>query len=147
MNKKVVVLKLLNENDQKIIDGLTLLTKMMFLYQQETETCLYTFTPGKYGPFSQDLYDDVLELYESGYINIYDQGGRLGKERNAYEITDTGQHVLQKIEKQTQQEVSSDHISELKSEWCDVDDLWKLLEHIHTEYPDMAKEPFIDSHP
>lgn len=143
MNKKLIVLSLLDSDNQDPIEGFTMLTKIVFLYQQETDTYEYAFVSGQYGPFSQQLYDDVLKLEDAGYIDIYDQGGRLGKERNAYEITEKGRKTLRNMEEQTDEPTPCDHLDELKLKWNDVGNLWDLLDHVHDSYPDMAKRSIL----
>lgn len=142
MNKKLIILTLLDAEGSEPIEGFTRLTKLVYLYQEETETYEYTFISGQYGPFSQGLYDDVLKLEREGYIEIYDQGGRLGKSRNAYEITVKGRGTLRNMEEKDF-ETPCDHLKELKRKWNRDGELWDLLDHVHDTYPDMAKRSIL----
>lgn len=98
MNSKLFVLTTAYayEYTDTTIDGITPFLKSVFLAQHHADGPIaYEFTDGKYGPFSTELYDDIQQLIERGFIEttVRETTGPFGIAHEHYEYTLTSKGV------------------------------------------------------
>jgi len=142
--RKLLVMKILDENDQHKIEGRTRLQKLVFLAQKESTSDLpstYTFVPYDYGPFSANLLDEVEALNDSGYVEEREVRGPHGK-KYIYELTDEGEEaVLEELAglERNDREAIEQTAGFVEGMFSDTP-ISRLLEHVYNNYPKYAEE-------
>ncbi len=143
--RSVYVLLLLYANDGATIEGKLRLEKMVFLLDQTIRSKrlhiadkLYDFRAYSFGPFSEEVYDDIELLKDLNLVNIS------GTEENpTYQITDKGKKI---VEKMIQQEVIPpsllNEIENIKRKWNRAD-LYSLLKYIYRNYREFTQKSLI----
>ena len=135
MKKSDLILLLLYGDNRNPIVGITRFEKLVFLTQKQVldksniATVKFDFGPGRFGPLSMEIYDELDFLKSVGMI-----GEGIKKK---YEITDKG---IRFLEKKTFERVSEDmrkRISDIK-ETYGKGDLNDLLKYVYTTYPDFT---------
>lgn len=138
MNNKLLPLAVLDAAEDETLDGITRFQKLVFLAQREREGAdPYEFRADNYGPFSPDLYDDLDRLEAGDYVDSYEEETEMGNTKKVYELTEKGKRAIETFEEEDFP-VSADEVESLTNEHEDTD-LFKLLEYVYTEYPQMAR--------
>lgn len=140
-NPKLLPLAILYANDQRPVEGVTKMQKLVFMAQRELEelgVTPYKFNPHDYGPFSKGLYDDLDELVKNGYVKQTDEKTAGGNDRQCYKLTDKGERYIEKtLLLGGNAELRSDELEQLKQEYNEMP-LLQLLKRVYRQYPDMA---------
>ena len=145
--RSVYLLLMLYANNGTPIKGKIRLEKMIFLLDQlirrkhlHIADKLYDFRAYSYGPFSEDVYDDVELLKDLGLLR------KEGSEENpSYEITEKGKTLIEKmIEKGVMPESLLGEVERIKRRWNCVD-LYSLLRYIYENYKEYTQKSLIRS--
>ncbi len=149
--RQMYLLLLLNANDASPIKHKLRLQKLMFLLQKEIieERGLqpslekYNFDAYNYGPFSDDLIDDIEFLKDLNLIEVSSENNT-----EVYRITEKGKkflrNFLSKIP-ESQLKLIKPFINELeklKRKWNNVP-LNKLLRYVYEKYPEYTEKSLI----
>ncbi len=138
MNRQLLPLAALAVTEDGRLEGITRFQKLVFLAQREREGAApYDFRADSYGPFSQDLYDDIDRLVAAGLIDYDEEETDFGNTKQVYKLTQMGKNA---IENSSDDDfpVSVAELTTLGDEFESVD-LWDLLEYVYTEYPRTAR--------
>lgn len=127
------------------VKGNLRLQKLVFLLEKEIiekkgymlSNELYEFRPYNYGPYSEDVLDDVELLKDLGLITTGTN------EKEFYKITNKGIEVLNRlIEKNPNLKNIMSEIENLKKRWNNVP-LKKLLQYVYRKYPEYTEKSLI----
>ena len=146
--RQLYILLLLNEGS---VREKLRLQKLMFLLQKEIverkglkiSIDQYDFTAYNYGPFSDELIDDVEFLKDLGLINVKKEN-----DIEIYEITKKGRKFLADLSKRipnfTKNLLQSieREIENLRRKW-DKEPLKKLLRYVYENYPEYTEKSLI----
>jgi len=154
VNKKVnkslprqvyILLTLYAGNKEPIHDQLRL-EKLLFLVQKEVIEGKglnlsiedYNFRAYKYGPFTEEVYDDVWRLKELGLVNIEERG-----DTKIFSLTEVGVKLVENIlrENENAQKVLR-AIEEIKKRW-NKKDIKELLKYVYRNYPEYTEKSLI----
>lgn len=97
----------------------------------------YNFEPHKYGPFSKELYGDIDELVENGFIEKTSETTSGGNEKEVFTITDEGKKMLDWLRYKYDEGVSSEEIQDIVANYNKMP-LLQLIKRVYSEYPEMA---------
>src|SRR5947209_5047087 len=97
LTKSELLLLLLDVDRQHVISGRTRLAKLLFLVQKEVletgklgpEKEGFQFRADRYGPFSDEIFDEVEFLFDEGLITRSEEN-----ENAAFQITDLGSRFV-----------------------------------------------------
>ncbi len=141
MEKRLMPLMLLEANEGESVEGITRLQKLIFLAQKEGDGIdeEYQFKPGKYGPYSRPLYDDVDRLVDEDFISESIEPNPFGNEKKVYELEDNGEQLLENPSQFVDNPGElRDSIEKIKEEYNEMG-FWELLEYVYENYPKMAE--------
>jgi len=141
IHRGIFLLSLLSANNSEPIKGRTKLEKLLFLIRNEIlanthyEKGYYVFEPYKFGPFTADIFDDVILMEDLGYITKQD-----GREDIIYRITEKGEQKLHQIYQKLPKDIHDQlvdinkKIEKLKKEKNKLS-LSTLLSYVYQRYP------------
>jgi uncharacterized protein YwgA len=141
-NRKLVTLALLDSKGEQNLIGRTRLQKLLFLIQQRLDeqgqslNRDYDFIAYDYGPFSQEIYEDVETLIERGLVS--EDATKLddGVIQYSYELTEKGRERLSDATDKMGDRMEV--VEETKSEFYD-EELQDLIDYVYAEYPEYAE--------
>lgn len=144
--RTVLPLMLTFVNNKEPIGGRTRFQKMVFLLSQHARFFKnkYDFIPHDYGPYSQELQNDIDYLIKEGFLTEDRRTIEGGKIKYEYSITTKGESFVngilsnKKLNKKFQFSLVSKLSDEIKNE-LNHQDLYSLLSEIYQEYPEYAK--------
>jgi len=122
------------------IQGRTRLEKILFLVKKEVldrlkrpeASSFYLFSPYRFGPFSEDLYDDVEFLRDNGFIEVKGESGG-----ETFSITPKGSQFLEaKLKKRLPPEVTEEVIR-VGSKYAKLT-IQDLIKYVYVRYPEYA---------
>ena len=125
------------------------LQKLIFLLQKEIiEPGLlsiiqgsYDFRPYNYGPFSEEVIDDIEFLKDLGLVEVAEKNGS-----EVYKLTNKGKQLFEKIlstfKNDAQFRKAFEKITELKKRWV-KEELEKLLKYVYERYPEYTEKSMI----
>lgn len=96
-----LLLLLLENLKNKSIKGRTRFQKMVFLIQEEGIDFGYNFKPYLYGPYSEELGNDVSMLTQLGFLTVNSEeikSDGVVHDRYAYSLTEEGKEAANKIQ-------------------------------------------------
>jgi uncharacterized protein YwgA len=131
--QKAVVCILLDEASEPL-GGRTYVQKLMFLFQQRTETDYFEFDPMDYGPSSKELYRILDDCIEDGYVAEIEKEDDHGRVHYHYETGDEVSVIFVQYDDEELRETASAVVEEYPT-----DDLQALLEDVYSEYPKWAR--------
>lgn len=138
MNRQLLPLAALAVAEDGRLEGITRFQKLVFLAQREREGAApYDFRADSYGPFSQDLYDDIDRLVAAELIDYDEEETDFGNTKQIYTLTEKGEDAIENSDSDDFP-VSKAELDALGEEFENVD-LWDLLEYVYTEYPRTAR--------
>lgn len=148
MNKKLLPLALLDLSESGSIEGITRFQKLVFLAQKEVlGTEEYPFEPGSYGPFSKELYDDIDQLEQRGFLRLTTRPSARpgGRDEQIYTLADKGRRAIRNAMRNDPAlaDLENDEMEQLVRKYNQAN-LWDLLDHVYAEYPKMAKNSKLD---
>jgi len=132
------------------VEGTTKLQKLFFLLEQESafnevyDDVEIEFEPYKYGPFSEQIYDelemlilwDVIEEEEmdTDVDSIRDESDKSSHANKRFTLTEKGEKVASEVNRSLDDDIEEE-FEEIVDEYLDmsVDD---LLEYVYKQYPD-----------
>lgn len=135
------------------VDGMTRLQKLLFLIEKESEfndiykEISFDFEPYKYGPFSEQVYDEVgfllnlgaLEAVEPDYemenIDADEEDELRGKR---FKLTEKGEKICAELGETLKDETERD-MQEVVDEYSTMTND-ELLEYVYKQYPDYTVE-------
>lgn len=143
------ILLLLDSMSNKVIDGRTRLEKLVFVAQKKLieemkwriTTQTYNFRAFNYGPFSEEVLDDIASLELLKLVKV--EGGETSSQ--TYHITEKGVEIVKKITSENR--VSALFINEIRkiANGLGKMPLNKLIELVYKEYPDYTTKSLIKS--
>ncbi len=125
----------------EIINGRTRLEKLLFLLKNEIGVSLepfYTFKPEKFGPYSEDIINDIKKLVVLGLVEEQGEIYGINNENSEYiigwkyKLTSTGQTVSTNIWNNMSNTIQND-INCLRK--YNEMPLKELLRYVHDKYP------------
>jgi uncharacterized protein YwgA len=131
------------------VEGITRLQKLLFLLQEETEfTEIHEkveieFKPYKYGPFSEQVYDelefllsmDAIEEVEAEGADKYrDSEDDRDHTNKRFVLTDRGKTISEDVNRMLDEDVQ-DEFDEVIDEYLEMP-LEDLLEYVYRQYPE-----------
>ena len=133
-------------NNADPIGGRTRFQKMIFLLSQHAKFFKnkYDFDPHDYGPYSQELQDDIDNLIREKFLTEERRTIEGGKIRYEYSITDKGESLVNRVlsnehfEKKFRFSKILELSNEIKNDLNHAD-LYLLLSEIYEKYPEYAK--------
>lgn len=142
IDSRLLPLAIIEANDEAV-EGITRLQKLVFKAQEEViDSKEYEFEPHDYGPFSKELYNDVDNLVDDGYVDCEIEETPSGNRKKTYSINRDGRKILERFaDRQLQRHLEG--IEDLKQRDNDKP-LLELLSEIYNEHPDMAEESKLD---
>lgn len=114
--------------------------KLLFLVKKEVLDRLkrpeasnfYLFSPYRFGPFSEDLYDDLEFLRDNGFVDVKGEPGG-----ETYTITHKGSGFLEaKLKKRLPPEVAEEVIR-VTSKYAKLS-IQDLIKYVYVRYPEYA---------
>lgn len=147
LTRSELLLLLLDVDADKEVRGRTRLAKLLFLIQKEIveaaklgpegEKFGFTFNADRYGPFSDEIFDEIEFLSD---VNLISRSGE--EENESFKITPKGadyvnQRILPKIGQQGFEEVKR-----LRRKYGSYD-LRELLRYVYAKYPEYAVKSVI----
>ena len=119
------------------ITGITKLEKLLFLVKEEVlkkhklpfEEDYYVFRPYNYGPFTEELFDDIELLSDLGFLPKTDE-----RENDDFVLTSEGAQKASEIKDLLPNDIVAG-IENIKKNYADRS-LNNLLEYVYTKYPD-----------
>ena len=150
MNKSLprqvyILLTLYADNKAPVHDQLRL-EKLLFLVQKEVIEGKglnvgiedYNFRAYKYGPFTEEVYDDVWSLKELGLVKIEERG-----DTKVFSLTENGVRLVENILQQNEYARKVlDAIEEIKRRW-NKKSLKELLRYVYRNYPEYTEKSLI----
>lgn len=138
VNPKLLPLGVLYATEDGQLEGITRFQKLVFLAQRERDgEEPYEFRADDYGPFSQELYDDIDRLVDAGFVDYDERETDMGNTVQVYTLTDKGERAVRRSD-DSKFPVPIAELSALGEEFGAVD-LWDLLEYVYTSYPRTAR--------
>src|SRR5712664_2176271 len=138
LTKSELLLLLLNVDKDRPIQGRTRLAKLLFLVQKEildtgqlgASSEGYEFRADRYGPFSDEIFDELEFLSDAGFIQ------RSGENENqTFHITDVGsEFVRQRILPKTKS-TGIEEVKRLRAKFGSIP-LTQLLQFVYAKYPE-----------
>ncbi|GAB3676784.1 type II toxin-antitoxin system antitoxin SocA domain-containing protein [Halopiger thermotolerans] len=135
------------------VDGLTKIQKLLFLLEQESELAeeypdlSFDFEAYDYGPFSEQVYDEIELLVNMGalepvspdydisdYVDSDNSNEFAGKR---FRLTEKGQKISRELSEIVDEETSQDlsdmmeHYNEMSTD--------EILEYVYEQYPEYAR--------
>lgn len=144
--RQVYVLLTLYANDKAPIKDQLRLEKMLFLVQKEIiegrglsiSVEDYNFRAYKYGPFTEEVYDDVWSLKELGLVKVEEKG-----ETKIFSLTEKGIRLVENLLKQNEYARRVlEAIEKVKGKW-NSKDLKSLLRYVYRNYPEYTEKSLI----
>jgi uncharacterized protein YwgA len=136
------------------VEGITKLQKLIFLLEEETEFNYFhekvniEFEPYKYGPFSEQVYDELELLLSMGVVEEVETEYELDDIRNKedssshaskkFVLTERGQKAATEVNRALEDEVQT-QFEEVIEEYTEMD-LETLLEYVYRQYPSYTTE-------
>ncbi|MBC9988405.1 DUF4065 domain-containing protein [Haloferax sp. AS1] len=135
------------------VEGITRLQKLLFLLQEETEfkdvyeNVEIEFKPYKYGPFSEQIYDELELLISMGAIreveaeradHLRDENDTRGHSNKRFVLTDRGRTIAKEVNRQLEDDLEG-QFAEVISEHVDMD-LEDLLRYVYQQYEEYTTE-------
>lgn len=130
------------------IEGTTELQKLLFLLEKETdfvdiyEDVTFDFQPYKYGPFSEQVYDELELLLALGAVKEVDDkidydGIKRDDDRSEYAgkkfvLTEKGEKMAREVNKALEDELEEEFL-EIIEQYGDLD-LEELLFYVYDQY-------------
>ena len=143
--RQVLPLFFAHSLENEPIEGRTRLQKMLFLLQQEYNSCdfQYQFHAYDYGPYSSTLQFDIDELIQQGLLKESTEGLSNGKLKYKYSITKEGSRLVEGVlknpkNKKLQLKKIHQSCSQIKS-YANRINLNDLLRDVYLRYPSYAK--------
>lgn len=139
LTKADLLLLLLDANERELVRGKTRLVKLIYIASKKLRKHLpvYEFRWYYYGPFSNDLVNDLEILAEEGLIDHSEEllGSQYGRFiENVYSITREGGHALDEKRSDRYFEYARDILSEVKKRYNDIP-LSMLINEVYFKYP------------
>ena len=143
------LLLLLNSASKKGIEGRTRLEKLVFLMQKRLIEDLkwgitsntYKFRAYNYGPFSEEVLDDLTSLQMLKLVEVEGEE----QENQKFVITDKGREVVDKLVRNANVSHNlANAIKHIMSSFGELP-LDKLVERVYKEYPDYTVNSLIRS--
>lgn len=138
------------------IEGTTELQKLFFLLQEETdfdevyEDVCFEFEPYKYGPFSEQIYDElelligwgVLEEVELDNVDeIREEEDRSSHAGMRFRLTEQGRKAAEEVNRTLDDEVET-QFEEVVNKYADMENE-ELLEYVYNQYPQYTTKSLI----
>lgn len=135
------------------VEGITKVQKLLFLIEEESELAeeyedlSFEFKGYDYGPFSEQVYDEVELLVNMGALEVvepeYDVSEIGGGPENEYagkkfQLTEKGEKISRQISGILEEDVEND-LNEMMGEYNSMS-LNELLEYVYTQYPEYTKK-------
>ena len=117
----------------RIMKGLFLFTEKVKEGTISDQEGLFVFRPMSYGPCALGIYEGLDDLAESGQVVALPV---LGQSWSRYQVTESGQHEVRRLEEREPAEVTA-FLRKLRK-WCDELSFSSLLKAIYKAYPDSA---------
>ncbi len=146
--KRVLPLALLYAAEDYRIRGRTRFQKLAFLAEQRLEEegiGAYDFVPYDYGPFTEDLYEELEYLEGQRLVNESRTRTYGGDERYDYKLTEKGrrtfeQNLPEDPASETEQRLQTivEVANDIVSEYNDVP-ISNLIDYVYSEYPEYAE--------
>lgn len=143
--RSIYILLILYADNGTAIKGKLRLEKMVFLLDQTIRSKrlhiadrLYDFRAYSFGPFSEEVYDDIELLKD---LNLAEISG--SEEDPTYQITDKGKNLVEKMIQQGV--IPSSLLSEvenIKRKWNRAN-LYSLLKYIYKNYREFTQKSLI----
>jgi len=143
--RQVYTLLMLYTDNGSPIVGRLRLEKMIFLLDQTVRRKrlhiadkLYDFRPYQYGPFSEEVYDDMELLKDLGLAHIKEKQGE-----QVFEITDKGKVLVERMLKERAIPSSLfSEVEDIKRRWNRTD-LRSLIEYIYKNFKEYTQKSLI----
>jgi len=145
LTKSELLLLLLHVDIEHPIQGRTRLAKLLFLVQKEiletgqlgAEGETYEFRADRYGPFSDEIFDEVEFLSDAGLIQ------RSGENENeTFRITDLGSEFVKQRILPKSRPTGVEDVKRLRTKFGSVS-LSQLLQFVYAKYPEYAVKSVI----
>lgn len=130
------------------IKGRTRLEKLIFAIQKRLIEDMkwgitannYDFRPFNFGPFTEEVFDDVESLKLLSLVNIEEEG-----DEQIYSLTSKGTVVVENLI--AQKRLTPEFLSEIRKIAKNLGELTleKLVEKVYKEYPEYASNSLIKS--
>lgn len=131
--KLKIILLLLMVCNKKPMSPIQIM-KSLFLFKEiEKPQNFYTFSPYLYGPCSFNVYSDLRELTDGGWVVEHPSSYSW----SFYEITSKGEEVLKEKFK------SKEKIEKIKK-FVLSKSFFELLKYIYSKYPEFAQKSIIN---
>jgi uncharacterized protein YwgA len=139
LSKSDLLLLLLSADNGEPIRGKTRLMKLAYIATRELGKTipLYKFRRYYYGPFSDELVDDLESLVHQGLISHSEElmvSSHAIYVENVYSITERGDHILQEKTSGTSFRKLLDIVSEVKRKYNHIP-LSMLINQVYLNYP------------
>jgi len=136
----LVYLSLPSKDGKIIIDPIRIM-KGLFLFKMECEGKLnnfYEFEPYLYGPYSLEVYDDLLKLKSATLI---DESSQSSDRWSYYRVTKKGDEGAEKLKASAEIELLN-KLKDIKMRVTSLSFL-DLLKEVYTEHPKYAERSII----
>jgi len=146
VSAELLPLALLYVDNQRAIEGITRLQKLVFLAQEESSLEIgYEYEADKYGPFSKELYGALDSLESRNLIKREVETTRSGNEKYTYLLTDRGRAVIKEILSNEEYEHARKVFEEAHSikKQHNQEPLDTLLRYVYRKYPDYTENSTI----
>lgn len=141
VDRRALPLALLSADEEGTVEGRTRFQKLVFLLQKECNGIgsEYDFKPHNYGPYSEDLSQDLKIMGREGYIDIVEEKTFNGSKKYIYNLTDKGRDYFEDILRDAPDAHSclTDYAEEIENRYND-EELFDLLDYVYDRYPKMA---------
>jgi len=143
--RQVYTLLMLYTDNRSPIIGKLRLEKLIFLLDQTIRRKrlhiadkLYDFRPYQYGPFSEEVYDDIELLKDLGLVYVEERQGD-----QVFEITHKGTALVERMLKEKVIPLSLfNEVEYIKRKWNRAD-LRSLLEYIYKNFKEYTQKSLI----
>jgi len=143
--RAVYILLLLYANKSAPVREQLKLEKLVFLFEQQLKTKglhiaseSYNFRPYHYGPFSEDVLDDVYFLKDLGMVNVDED-----EEKFQVSITEKGKEFLERmIQRNAIPKSILKEAETLKGRWNEKDTRL-LLKYVYENYREYTEKSLI----
>ncbi len=134
------LLLLLDADNGAPIQGRTKLVKLAFLVQKKVIEGLkvgiteerYTFRPWHYGPFTEEVFDDVAALQVLGLVSIAGEN----PDTQTFALTDSGKEAVKRLAEEARiSAILRDEIRRIKTTYGRLP-LSRLIERVYHDYPE-----------
>jgi len=139
LSKSDLLLLLLSADNGEPIRGKTRLMKLAYITTKELDKTipLYKFRWHYYGPFSDELVDDLESLAQQGLINHSEEpivSSHAIYVENVYSITEQGDHIIQEKKSDPSFRKLLDIVSKIKWKYNNIP-LPMLINEVYLNYP------------